>query len=127
LLSSTEEWFELKSVLNMMMMLICNNWNRKHPLVIFGYNWAFGSSANSPWIGGWGLSGLGNAVNSLANNGGVYPIPTLVFSSFQLMFAIITPALIPGAIADRTEILCLGNFCYRLGLYCLFPSRSLGI
>ena len=71
--------------------------------VIFGYNWAFGSSADSPWIGGWGLSGLGSAVESLANNGGVYPIPTLVFSSFQLMFAIITPALISGAIADRTK------------------------
>jgi Amt family ammonium transporter len=71
--------------------------------VIFGYNWAFGSSADSPWIGGWGLSGLGSAVNAFTNNGGIYPIPTLVFSSFQLMFAIITPALISGAIADRTK------------------------
>ncbi|MFM8447934.1 MAG: ammonium transporter, partial [Candidatus Nanopelagicaceae bacterium] len=42
-------------------------------------------------------------VNTFTNNGGTYPIPTLAFSAFQLMFAIITPALISGAIADRTK------------------------
>ena len=92
-----------KSVLNMMMMSFVTIGIVSTLWVIFGYNWAFGSSADSPWIGGWGLSGLGSAVESFANNGGVYPIPTLVFSSFQLMFAIITPALISGAIADRTK------------------------
>ena len=92
-----------KSVLNMMMMSFVTIGIVSTLWVIFGYNWSFGSSADSPWIGGWGLSGLGSAVESLANNGGVYPIPTLVFSSFQLMFAIITPALISGAIADRTK------------------------
>ena len=92
-----------KSVLNMMMMSFVTIGIVSTLWVIFGYNWAFGSSADSPWIGGWGLSGLGSAVSSFANNGGIYPIPTLVFSSFQLMFAIITPALISGAIADRTK------------------------
>jgi Amt family ammonium transporter len=92
-----------KSVLNMMMMSFVTIGIVSTLWVIFGYNWAFGSSADSPWIGGWGLSGLGSAVNAFANNGGIYPIPTLVFSSFQLMFAIITPALISGAIADRTK------------------------
>ncbi|MEY4455226.1 MAG: ammonium transporter [Candidatus Nanopelagicaceae bacterium] len=92
-----------KSVLNMMMMSFITIGIVSVLWVIYGYNWAFGSSANSPWIGGWGLSGLGGTVESFANNGGVYPIPTLVFSSFQLMFAIITPALISGAIADRTK------------------------
>lgn len=92
-----------KSVLNMMMMSFITIGIVSTLWVIFGYNLAFGSSADSPWIGGWGLSGLGSAVSSFANNGGIYPIPTLVFSSFQLMFAIITPALISGAIADRTK------------------------
>jgi Amt family ammonium transporter len=92
-----------KSVLNMMMMSFVTIGVVSTLWVIFGYNWAFGSSADSPWIGGWGLSGLGSAVSSFTNNGGIYPIPTLVFSSFQLMFAIITPALISGAIADRTK------------------------
>ncbi|MEA2901950.1 MAG: ammonium transporter, Amt family [Actinomycetota bacterium] len=36
-------------------------------------------------------------------NGSVYGIPLLVFAAFQLMFAIITPALISGAIADRAK------------------------
>ena len=92
-----------KSVLNMMMMSFVTIGIVSTLWVVFGYNWAFGSSADSPWIGGWGLSGLGSVVESFTNNGGVYPIPTLVFSSFQLMFAIITPALISGAIADRTK------------------------
>lgn len=71
--------------------------------VFYGYNWAFGSSADSKWIGGFGFENLANLVNSFTNNGGIYPIPTLAFSAFQLMFAVITPALISGAIADRTK------------------------
>ena len=34
----------------------------------------------------------------------------LVFAAFQLMFAIITPALISGAIADRAKFLAWGIF-----------------
>jgi Amt family ammonium transporter len=71
--------------------------------VIYGFKLAFGYEANSPWYGSFELSGLGEAVNELTNNGGVYPIPLLVFATFQLMFAIITPALISGAIADRAK------------------------
>jgi Amt family ammonium transporter len=73
--------------------------------VVYGFKLAFGYEADSPWYGSFSLSGLGDAVNELTNNGGVYPIPLLVFASFQLMFAIITPALISGAIADRTKFL----------------------
>jgi Amt family ammonium transporter len=71
--------------------------------VIYGFKLAFGYEANSQWYGAISLSGLGSAVNELTNNGGVYPIPLLAFAAFQLMFAIITPALISGAIADRTK------------------------
>lgn len=71
--------------------------------VIYGFKLAFGYEANSQWYGEISLSGLGSAVNELTNNGGVYPIPLLAFAAFQLMFAIITPALISGAIADRTK------------------------
>jgi Amt family ammonium transporter len=71
--------------------------------VIYGFKLAFGYEANSPWYGSFELSGLGDAVNELTNNGGIYPIPLLVFATFQLMFAIITPALISGAIADRAK------------------------
>ena len=92
-----------KSVLNMMMMSMITMGIVSVLWVIYGFELAFGHSADSPWYGGIGFSGFGGMVNDLTNNGGVYPIPVLVFAAFQLMFAIITPALISGAIADRAK------------------------
>lgn len=92
-----------KSVLNMMMMSMITIGIVSVLWVIYGFQLAFGSAANSPWYGAISFSGLGGMVNDLTNNGGIYPIPVLVFAAFQLMFAIITPALISGAIADRTK------------------------
>ena len=92
-----------KSVLNMMMMSMVTIGIVSVLWVIYGFELAFGFKANSPWYGAISFSGLGSAVNQLTNNGGVYPIPVLVFAAFQLMFAVITPALISGAIADRTK------------------------
>ena len=94
-----------KSALNMMMMSMVTMGVVSVLWVIYGFKLAFGYEANSEWYGSFSLSGLGNVVDELANNGGVYPIPLLVFATFQLMFAIITPALISGAIADRTKFL----------------------
>ena len=92
-----------KSALNMMMMSMITIAVVSVLWVIYGFKLAFGYEANSPWYGAFSLSGLGDAVNELTNNGGIYPIPLLVFATFQLMFAIITPALISGAIADRAK------------------------
>jgi Amt family ammonium transporter len=92
-----------KSVLNMMLMSMITIGIVSVLWVIYGFKLAFGYEANSQWYGAISLSGLGSAVNELTNNGGVYPIPLLAFAAFQLMFAIITPALISGAIADRTK------------------------
>ena len=92
-----------KSALNMMMMSMITIAVVSVLWVIYGFKLAFGYEANSPWYGSFKLSGLGDAVNELTNNGGIYPIPLLVFATFQLMFAIITPALISGAIADRAK------------------------
>ena len=94
-----------KSALNMMMMSMVTIGVVSVLWVIYGFKLAFGYEANSEWYGSFSLSGLGDVVDELANNGGVYPIPLLVFATFQLMFAIITPALISGAIADRTKFL----------------------
>ena len=94
-----------KSALNMMMMSMVTMGVVSVLWVIYGFKLAFGYEANSEWYGSFSLSGLGNVVDELTNNGGVYPIPLLVFATFQLMFAIITPALISGAIADRTKFL----------------------
>jgi Amt family ammonium transporter len=78
--------------------------------VIYGFELAFGYKADSPWYGNISFSGLGGMVNEFTNNGGIYPIPVLVFAVFQLMFAIITPALISGAIADRTKFVSWAVF-----------------
>jgi Amt family ammonium transporter len=92
-----------KSVLNMMMMSIITIAIVSVLWVIYGFELAFGYKAESAWYGNISFSGLGSQVNDFTNNGGVYPIPVLVFAAFQLMFAIITPALISGAIADRAK------------------------
>jgi Amt family ammonium transporter len=92
-----------KSVLNMMMMSMATVGIVSIIWVIYGFELAFGVDGKSPWYGAIKISDLGNQVGAVANNGGEYPIPLLVFAAFQLMFAIITPALISGAIADRAK------------------------
>lgn len=67
--------------------------------VLIGYTLSFGPD-HGGLIGGlnWlGLSGVG--INP--NPDYAATIPALVFMAFQLMFAIITPALISGSIAER--------------------------
>jgi Amt family ammonium transporter len=68
--------------------------------MVLGYSLAFsdGGSLNA-YVGGMGsfmLSGMG--VDSLSGT-----IPESVFMTFQMTFAIITPALITGAFADRMK------------------------
>ena len=69
--------------------------------VLFGYSLSFG-----PDVGGiignlsyFGLNGVGGAPN--ADYAGT--IPQLLFAAFQMMFAVITPALITGAVAERMK------------------------
>lgn len=95
----------VKSALNMMMMSMITIGIVSVLWVVYGYSLAFGSGANSAFFGEFTLGGLERSVSQLTNNGGVYPIPLLAFAAFQLMFAIITPALISGAIADRTKFI----------------------
>ena len=110
-----------KSVLNMMMMSMVTIGIVSILWVIYGFELAFGYKGESAWYGNFSLSGLGGAVNDFTNNGGVYPIPVLVFAAFQLMFAIITPALISGAIADRTKFLSWGIFVAIWSTVVYFP------
>ena len=63
--------------------------------VLFGYSLAFGESH---WglIGGFEWVGLRGLEMELTGT-----VPTLLFVAFQMMFAVITPALISGAFAER--------------------------
>ena len=64
--------------------------------VLWGYSLAFGEG--SAFIGDFSFFGLsGIDINQMEDNG----IPTLLFVIFQMMFAIITPALITGAFVER--------------------------
>jgi Amt family ammonium transporter len=65
--------------------------------VLFGYSLAFGKT-HGGLIGGWDYLFLEGV--SLEAKG---TIPHLVFMAFQLKFAIITPALISGAFAERMK------------------------
>lgn len=68
--------------------------------VLFGYSLSFSGN-----IGGF----IGNldwfAMNGVGMEAGPYSdtIPNLAFAAFQMMFAIITPALITGAVAGRMK------------------------
>lgn len=69
--------------------------------VLYGYSLAFGQS-HSGLIGGFEHIGLAKTLNELVGPEG-HQIPTLAFAMFQLTFAIITVALLSGAIADRAK------------------------
>ncbi|MDP2653569.1 MAG: ammonium transporter [Candidatus Omnitrophota bacterium] len=68
--------------------------------VLFGYSLAFGKG--SAFIGGLDWFGL-NGVGQEPNADYAATIPHLAFMIFQAMFAIITPALIIGAFAERMK------------------------
>jgi len=68
--------------------------------VLYGYSLAFGPDIGG-FIGGLQYLGLNNVTTGI----GPYSktIPHLLFCAFQLMFAVITPALITGAYAERMK------------------------
>lgn len=76
------------------MVLISLQW------ILFGYSLAFGKGSI---IGGFEFFGL-NGVGAAANADYAATIPHQLFMLFQLMFAIITPALISGAFAERMKL-----------------------
>jgi Amt family ammonium transporter len=92
-----------KSVLNMLMMNFVTIGIVSLLWVLYGFSVAFGD-AKSGLIGGFHWAGMKHMTEiGTTYNGSVYHIPLLVFAAFQLMFAVITPALISGAIADRAK------------------------
>jgi Amt family ammonium transporter len=85
--------------------------------VVVGYSIAFGDggSANA-WFGGFGKSFLsGIEVKTVKGS-----IPETVFAMFQLTFAIITPALVIGAYAERVRFggMLLFSLLWLLVVYC---------
>ncbi|TWG08958.1 ammonium transporter [Saccharopolyspora dendranthemae] len=91
-----------RGVLNMLMMSLGSIGVVGVLWVLFGYSMAFSTD-----VGGWGL--LANpfenfGLSGLLGEGSLSgTIPSLAFVGFQAMFAILTVALISGAIADRAR------------------------
>ncbi len=87
--------------------------------MIFGYSIAFTNNPNSQlqqFVGGFDYFLLGKmtlkSINPLAGT-----IPESVFMFFQMTFAIITPALIAGALADRMKF---SAFMWFMSLWLIF-------
>ncbi|MEC3895059.1 MULTISPECIES: ammonium transporter [Nocardiopsis] len=91
-----------KSVLNMMLMSFSSIALVSVLWVLVGHSltYAPGRGALDLFIGGLDHVGLADLVTGVDPEGG-YPL--LVDAGFQLMFAVITVALISGAIADRAK------------------------
>jgi Amt family ammonium transporter len=64
--------------------------------VVVGYTLAFGRAGDAGLLGNFDFVGMKDLTHA-----SIGTIPALAFVSFQLTFAVITPALITGAIADR--------------------------
>lgn len=87
--------------------------------VLIGYSLSFGNDFHGI-IGGlnfFGMVGVGAEPNALyASN-----IPQLLFAAFQMMFAIITPALITGSLVGRMKFSALFIFIAVWSLLVYYP------
>lgn len=93
-----------KNILNVLMQCVISAGVVGLLWIVVGYSLAFGTG--NAWIGDFSkvmLSGV--TVDSVTANFATPPrnIPEYIFIMFQAMFAIITPALILGAIAERMK------------------------
>jgi Amt family ammonium transporter len=115
-----------KGVLNMMMMsfscigLISVLW------LFYGFTVAFGSDDTGPvggFVGDLGqYPGTRNLISDVWMLGDASTgIPTYVFMAFQMMFAIITVALISGAVSDRAKFAGWLVFAFGWATLVYFP------
>ncbi|WP_315097514.1 ammonium transporter [uncultured Cellulomonas sp.] len=92
-----------KSVLNMMMMSFGAIGVAGLIWVLYGYSGVFGSDLGGGWLGNpfdfFGLQGATDDQSLMAASG----VPFLVAAGYQATFAIITVALISGAVAERMK------------------------
>jgi ammonium transporter, Amt family len=92
--------------------------------VIYGYSLAFGDGGSmEAYIGGFGKAFLMGVTPSSTvptfSNGVV--IPELAYMVFQMTFAMITPALIIGALAERIKFSALVTFILLWVTFVYFP------
>jgi Amt family ammonium transporter len=109
-----------KSVLSMLMQnyvclgIVTVTW------AVLGYTMAFGADVGGGLLGGFRFTGLAHMTEDVP--GYDLHIPPLLFMVFQLMFAILTTALISGALADRVRF---GGFVVLAALWSLLVYAPL--
>jgi ammonium transporter, Amt family len=86
--------------------------------VVVGFTLAFGDPGNAGVIGNFDFLGFdGVDGTSLGPDFFALSIPFILFAAYQMTFAIITPALITGATADRLKF---GGYMAFIGAWLLF-------
>lgn len=103
----------VKSVLNMMMMSLSAIGVVWVLWVLFGYSMVFGDDSVGGWIGHpTQFAGLTSLIGGSFGAGGgaveiplVGTVPALAFVAFQAGFAMVTVALVSGAVADRMRFM----------------------
>ncbi|MCZ4122602.1 ammonium transporter [Streptomyces sp. H39-S7] len=107
----------VKSALNMLMMSFISLGIITILWTLYGFSFAFDSG--NGFMGGTSWLGMRNiGIGELWPG---YGIPVYVFAVFQLMFAIITPALISGALADRVKFTAWALFITLWATVVYFP------
>lgn len=109
----------VKSTLNMLMMSFISIGIVTILWVLYGFSMAFGTDSGS--IIGWNSDWVGLSNIGLTELWDGYTIPIFVFMIFQMMFAIITPALISGALADRVKFTAWALFVALWATLVYFP------
>lgn len=90
-----------------------------------GYSLSF-DKGSTPFIGGFNYLFLNNVnQETFTLNGTSITVPHILFMSFQMMFAIITPALISGAIIDRMKFSAYVVFIALWSLFVYSPLAHL--
>jgi Amt family ammonium transporter len=109
----------VKSTLNMLMMSFISMGIVTILWVVYGFSMAFGTDHGS--LIGWESDFFGWTGIDKGDIWSGYTIPVLAFAVFQMMFAIITPALISGAIADRVKFSAWALFVALWATVVYFP------
>lgn len=112
-----------KNVLNTMMSSLFIMGLASVMWVLFGYSLSFGENIGGI-IGGLNYLGLNGVASDIT---GPYSdnIPHLAFALFQMMFAIITPALITGSVVGRMNFKALFLFIALWSILVYYPMAHM--
>ncbi|WP_354643069.1 ammonium transporter [Kitasatospora camelliae] len=110
----------VKSALSMLMMSFVSLAVVSVLWVLYGYSLTFGDDLGGGLLGNLDHIGL-RGIDAGTLTGGADGVPVFAFALFQLMFAVITPALMSGALADRAKFSAWALFIALWVTFVYFP------